>query len=376
MKTHRPIHKQFAADALTEIFALKRPADAILQDLFRSKKQMGGKDRAAVSTMVYGVLRNIFVLRSQGGNAAPELIEALLSEEPPGDSLPVHVKLNLPDWLYDSLVRQHGEAQTAPLALALNQPGTVDLRVNTLKATREQVIAALAQAQIPAAPTPRSPVGVRLLKRGALQATAAFREGWIEPQDEGSQLLALHVDAKPGETVVDFCAGGGGKTLALAAQMQNRGALYACDTRRTSLEKLRLRALRAGAPIADLLTLRDAHDPALKRLHEKADAVLVDAPCTGSGTLRRNPERRLQAPDLAALTALQVTILEGASRLLNKNGRLIYATCSLLREENEEVIERFLKKHPGFAAAPQPLQLLPHRDGTDGFFAHTLTIRR
>ncbi len=371
----RPIHKQFAADALTEIFALKRPADAILQELFRSKKQMGGKDRAAVSEMVYGVLRNVFVLKSQCDGSTAELIEALIKNEAPADSLPANVRLNLPDWLYGSLLRQHGADETEKLAQALNQPGTVDLRVNTLKATREQAIAALAEAQIHAAPTSHSPVGVRLQKRGALQATPAFREGWIEPQDEGSQLLALHVDAKPGETVVDFCAGGGGKTLALAAQMQNRGALYACDTRRASLEKLRLRAQRAGAQITDLITLRDAHDPALKRLHEKADAVLVDAPCTGSGTLRRNPERRLHTPDLAALTALQVAILEGASRLLKKNGRLIYATCSLMAEENEAVIERFLKKHPNFEAKKPPLRLLPHRDGTDGFFACTLTMR-
>ncbi|MEK6806341.1 MAG: RsmB/NOP family class I SAM-dependent RNA methyltransferase [Pseudomonadota bacterium] len=372
----RPTHRQFATDTLTEIFALKRPADAILQDLFRSKKQMGSKDRAAVSDMVYGVLRNIFVLRAQGADAASELIEAFLRNEPPADSLPANIRLNLPEWLYDSLVRQHDADETARLAQALNQPGTVDLRVNTLKATREQVIAALAGTQIHAQPTPRSPVGLRLQKRGALQATPAFRDGWIEPQDVGSQLLALHVQAQPGETVVDFCAGGGGKTLALAAQLQNCGALYACDTRRASLEKLRLRAQRAGAAITDLLTLHSEHDPVLARLHGKADAVLVDAPCTGSGALRRNPERRLHTPDLAALGALQLSILEGASRLLKKDGRLVYATCSLLAEENQAVIARFLEKHPNFEAVQPPLQLLPHRDGTDGFFAHTLTMRR
>jgi len=372
----RPIHRQFAADALTEIFALKRPADVILQELFRSRKQMGGKDRAAVSGMVYGVLRNIFVLRAQCNGGAAGLIEALLKNEPAADSLPANIRLNLPGWLYDSLARQHGETETEKLAQALHQPGTVDLRVNTLKATREQALAALAKAGIAAAPSPRSPVGLRMQKRGALQSTQPFREGWVEPQDEGSQLLALHVAAQAGETVVDFCAGGGGKTLALAAQMQNRGALYACDTRRASLEKLRLRAQRAGAQITDLITLRDAHDPALKRLHEKADAVLVDAPCTGCGTLRRNPELRLHTPDLGAVTALQLAILEGASRLLRTSGRLIYATCSLLREENQEIVERFLKKHSRFVAAQPPLQLLPHRNGTDGFFAQTITMRK
>lgn len=373
--TPRPVHKQFAADTLTQIFTLKRPADAILQDLFRANKQMGSKDRASVGDMVYGVLRNIFVLRAQSDGNAPALIEALLKNEPAAESLPPSVRLNLPEWLHDSLVRQHGVDETQKLAQALNRPGNVDLRVNTLKATREQTLAALTHIGIAAEPTPHSPNGLRLAKRGALQTTQPFRDGWIEPQDEGSQLLALHVNAQPGETVIDFCAGGGGKTLALAAQMQNCGRLYACDTRRVSLDKLRLRAQRAGAGLADLLALRDENDPLLASLKAKADAVLVDAPCTGSGTLRRNPERRLHTPDLAALAATQLSILIGASRLLKKGGRLIYATCSLLAEENEAVVEQFLRSHPNFAAANPPLRLLPHRDNTDGFFAHTLTMR-
>ena len=371
----RPIHKEFAADVLTQVFALKRPADAILQDLFRANKQMGSKDRAAVGDMVYGVLRNIFVLRSQCEGTAPALIEALLKNEPPSESLPANVRLNLPEWLYESLLRQHGADETEKLAQALNRSGNVDLRVNTLKATREQALAALAKAGIAASPTPHSPLGLRLAKRGALQATPPFRDGWIEPQDEGSQLLTLHLHAQPGETVIDFCAGGGGKTLALAAQMQNRGRLYACDTRRASLDKLRLRAQRAGAGLADLLVLRDENDPLLTSLKAKADAVLVDAPCTGSGTLRRNPERRLHTPDLVALSATQLSILIGASRLVKKGGRLIYATCSLLGEENEAVVEKFLRSQPHFTAANPPLRLLPHRDDTDGFFAHSLTMR-
>lgn len=371
----RPIHQQFAADVLTQVFALKRPADAILQDLFRANKQMGSKDRASVGDMVYGVLRNIFVLKAQSDGSAPALIAALLKNEPAAESLAPNVRLNLPDWLHDSLVRQHGADETQKLAQVLNRAGNVDLRVNTLKATREQALAALHKAGIAATVTPQSPLGLRLAKRGALQATPAFRDGWIEPQDEGSQLLALHVNAQPGETVVDFCAGGGGKTLALAAQMQNRGRLYACDTRRASLDKLRLRAQRAGAGLADLVTLRDESDPVLAPLREKADAVLVDAPCTGSGTLRRNPERRLHTPDLAALAATQLSILIGASRLVKKGGRLLYATCSLLAEENEAVVEKFLRSQPHFTAANPPLRLLPHRDDTDGFFAHSLTMR-
>jgi 16S rRNA (cytosine967-C5)-methyltransferase len=392
-----PVHRThllLAAEAIAAILRGGKPADDILRELFRSHRNAGAKDRAAISALVYGVLRNYFPLREMLGQHAPplELCAATVLRLPAAlpalrelDAAALEQKLtffaeadwspaarhNLPLWLWEKLKRDFGEQEASALGLALNQPAAVDLRVNTLKGTREQALEGLAQDHITAVPTKRSPIGLRLEKRAALQNTRVFRHGWVEPQDEGSQLLALHVSPQPGETVADYCAGAGGKTLALGALMQNRGSLHAFDTNAARLARLEPRLQRAGVSIVRAQVLRGERDPRLAALANRCDKVLVDAPCSATGTLRRNPELRLREIDLAQLQALQLSILGEAAQLVRPAGDLVYATCSVLREENQDVVDQFIARHPAFQRGEQ-LQLLPHRDGTDGFYGATL----
>ncbi|MBU6470240.1 MAG: RsmB/NOP family class I SAM-dependent RNA methyltransferase [Gammaproteobacteria bacterium] len=306
---------------------------------------------------------------------------------------PLEVRANLPDWMAHMLVAQFGPEQTLQLAEALNQPAPVDLRVNLLKITREALQAQLRNEGFELAPTPYSPLGLRREQRAALFNTRAFGLGLYEVQDEGSQLVSLLMEASPGEKLVDFCAGAGGKTLQLATQMRNTGVVQAFDVSRKRLDRFRPRLNRAGVDNVQRHVLRDEHDPVLKPLAGKADAVLVDAPCSGVGTLRRNPDVKWKNIDVAGLQRTQRSILAAASRLVKPGGRLVYATCSLLAEENAAVTASFLAEHPDFtpvdareilvrqgvmipdAVTPEgALQLLPHRHGTDGFYA--LVMRR
>lgn len=370
----RHAHLKMAAAALDEVFHASKPADAVLRELFARHRNAGSRDRATISEYVYGVLRNAFVLRFLLGEAAPALalVEAYVQRrhEEPLPALDDATRHNLPRWLWDALVAQYG-ADASALAQALNRQATVDLRVNALKATRDAAIASLRADGIEATPTPLSPVGLRLAKREALQRTRAFREGLVEPQDEGSQLLAPFTQARAGEVVADVCAGAGGKSLALAAQMRDRGKVHAFDVSRERLQRLTPRLQRAGLSSVAPQPLRNERDPRLAALARQCDAVLVDAPCSATGTLRRNPELRLREPDLPALAGLQLRILAAAAELVKPGGRLVYATCSVLRAENQDVVGRFLSAHPAFARDDE-LVLLPHRDGTDGFYAARL----
>ncbi|HUR42112.1 MAG TPA: RsmB/NOP family class I SAM-dependent RNA methyltransferase [Verrucomicrobiae bacterium] len=390
----RHTHLRLAADALATIFGGEIPADGALRELYARHRSAGSRDRAQVSELVYGVLREIFPLRFSLGEMAsalelcvahalrngttPDAVPRLdgidagviaqrLAAAPPPDAATRH---NLPAWMWDKLCAQYGE-EAGALADALNKPATVDLRANTLKGSREDAIEALAREGIVATPTSRAATGLRLSRREALQRSESFRDGRIEPQDEGSQLLAPFTRARAGEVVVDFCAGAGGKTLALGAQMRDRGELHAFDVSRQRLARLEPRLARSGLTCVRMQALRNERDPRLKALARKCDAVLVDAPCSASGTLRRNPELRLRTPDLAALVALQRTILEAAAGLVKLGGRLVYATCSVLREENEAVVEAFLASAQNFRL-DEALTLLPQRDGTDGFYAARL----
>jgi len=261
------------------------------------------------------------------------------------------------------------------------------LRVNLLKADRATARRALAGEGVDVAPTPWSPVGLRLNERVALGGLAAFKDGLVEVQDEGSQLTALLVDARPGMRVVDFCAGAGGKTLALAAGMANRGKLVACDVSARRLERAVRRLRRAGVGNAERRVLTSERDKWVKRHAGGFDRVLVDAPCLGTGTWRRNPgdKWRVTPEDLADLVVRQQQILRGAARLVQPGGRLVYATCSVLREEDEAQAEAFLAAEPEFSVVPAArawhetiggaapgsyryLRLTPARHGTDGFF--------
>jgi 16S rRNA (cytosine967-C5)-methyltransferase len=406
-------------DALREILRFTGPADAILSRYFRDHPKLGPRERNAVAEGVYAVLRNKLsyasfaesghgpamrrlALLGLGDVAGVDALGGLAQEEADWlqriaqidrNALPVNLRANLPQWLFDMLVSRDGEAATLQLAEALNRPAPLDLRVNALKAKREEVIAELAKAPIVAEPTPYAPFGLRLHKKPALQNLPLFKDGSIEVQDEGSQLLAQIVGAKRGEMVADFCAGAGGKTLAIGAMMRNTGRLYAFDVSEKRLAKLKPRLARSGLSNVHPVVIAHENDAKIKRLAAKIDRVLVDAPCSGLGTLRRNPDMKWrQSPEsVLELNAKQTAILSSAARLVKPGGRLVYATCSLLDEENDAIAAQFLATHTDFALVPMKdvlaeqkvalemgdyLKLYPHIHQTDGFFAAVFERRK
>ena len=399
-------------EVLREILRFTAPADTTLSRYFKDHPRLGSRERGAVAEGIYAVLRNksFFTDFAEAGSSPTmrRLTIMGLAEAMGVDSLggltddetaflnrineidrtlmPVQMRSNLPKWLFDKFVAQYGQEETLALAHALNQPAPLDLRVNSIKNTREEVMARLLEAPVAAEPTPYAPLGLRVLKKPALQNLPVFKDGGIEVQDEGSQILSQIVGAKRGEMVVDFCAGAGGKTLALGALMRNTGRLYAFDVSEKRLAKLKPRMARSGLSNVHPVQIAHERDAKVKRLAGKIDRVLVDAPCSGMGTLRRNPDVKWRQKEDAILEMQekQIGILDGAARLLKGGGRLVYATCSLLAEENQRVAENFLATHPEFELVPMskvlaeqkiPLEmgdylvLLPHILQTDGFFA-------
>jgi 16S rRNA (cytosine967-C5)-methyltransferase len=402
-------------EVLREILRFTAPADVTLSRYFKDHQRLGSRERGVVAEAVYAVLRNKTFFTEFGGTGGQPSMRRLallgLSETVGIESLsglteeenefltrikeidrkllPPLAQANMPQWLYSKLVAQYGEADAQELAAVLNTPAPLDLRVNSIKANRDEVIAKLAEAPIAATPTPYSPLGLRVLKRPTLQNLPLFKEGAIEVQDEGSQVLAQIVAARRGEMVVDFCAGAGGKTLALGATMRNTGRLYAFDVSEKRLGKLKPRLARSGLSNVHPVLIAHERDAKIKRLAGKIDRVLVDAPCSGLGTLRRNPDVKWrQRPEaIGEMQEKQAAILDGAARLLKGGGRLVYATCSLLNEENDFIVEQFLSSHPDFELVPMSkvlaeqkiplemdayLKMLPHRHQTDGFFAAVL----
>ncbi|HEY0858165.1 MAG TPA: RsmB/NOP family class I SAM-dependent RNA methyltransferase [Albitalea sp.] len=406
---------ELATDLLHKVLQFESPADGVVSDFFRQHRALGARERHTLAETTYHVLRHrsLYHHFAQSGKGEMErrlailgwqgnegFLRAALTEQEQQwlektkaidrASLPEKLRHNLPDWLAQPLQAALGD-EFWPLVDSLNQPAALDLRVNTLKAKRDEVQAALAQAGIEAVPTPYSPWGLRIQGKPALSKLDVFTGGLVEVQDEGSQLLALMTDAKRGEMVVDFCAGAGGKTLALGAAMRNTGRLYAFDTSGHRLAALRPRLARSG--LSNVYPVQIAHerDDRIKRLAGKIDRVLVDAPCSGLGTLRRNPDMKWrQSPQaIAELKDKQAAILASAARLVKPGGRLVYATCSLLEEENEAIARAFGGEHErdfkslpaaeilakAHAGSPQSLvreqylRLWPHRHQTDGFFA-------
>ncbi|MFO1242523.1 MAG: RsmB/NOP family class I SAM-dependent RNA methyltransferase [Rickettsiales bacterium] len=402
----------------------RTPADGIIGYYFKQRRYIGSKDRGAISERVYFILRNgaalewwlekakmkpsprLLVLLSlvfkdgfaleaieelySGGPQCPmpltheerDIVEAFHGKTFLDPAMPKPVQYNYPSWMTSLLEETFGGEFDMGMK-ALGEEAPVDLRVNTLKAIREQVIAALTNEDFAPEPAKRAPNGIRLKKRGALFASNTFRLGWFEMQDEGSQLVCELVDAKPGQKVIDFCAGAGGKTLAIAARMQGKGRILAWDTSKERLSQMPKRLARAGVNNVQLHLIANEQDQFIKRHKQSADWVLADVPCTGSGTWRRSPDLkwRTTEKDMQEVMALQKSILESAARLIMGTGKLVYATCSLFREENETQIENFLAAHSDFAVEPisereKYLRLLPHRDHTDGFFAAVLTRKK
>jgi 16S rRNA (cytosine967-C5)-methyltransferase len=404
------------AELVLEVLRFDHPADAVVSRYFRDHRALGPRERATLAETAYAVIRRKLLFEHFAGSGSGprerrlailgfvgdrDFLKSALNDQEKAwldqcgavdpSTLPERYRHNLPEWLVAPLKEQLG-AEFWPLVDSLNQPAPLDVRVNALTDRREDVRQELALAGIRSVTTPWSPWGLRLQGKPALPQLDAFARGAIEVQDEGSQLLALLTDARRGQMVVDFCAGAGGKTLALGAAMRNTGRLYAFDVSAHRLDKLKPRLARSKLSNVHPAAIAHERDERIKRLAGKIDRVIVDAPCSGLGTLRRNPDLKWrQSPEaLAELTAKQSAILASAARLLKPGGRIVYATCSLLRAENEGIAEAFSAAHPEFrrllvqellqtgrvenagklcGEGGVDLRLWPHRHGTDGFYA-------
>ncbi|MFV3075622.1 RsmB/NOP family class I SAM-dependent RNA methyltransferase [Niveispirillum fermenti] len=423
-----------AIDLLAEVMDTPRPADAVTSAFFRARRFIGAKDRGEIAALVYGVMRHWARLHwwlervnhmpdpralviadcilsggrtadsvaglFNGAKFAPaplsdrerKLIRALDTHTLDHPSQDEVVRAEVPDWAEPAMRATFGDRFLAEASAMLGE-APLDLRVNPVKATRDEALKALADAGIKATPTSLSPVGLRLAGRAPIMALDAYKSGMIEIQDEGSQLVAFMADARPGMQVVDFCAGAGGKTLAIAAMMDNKGRVVATDVLEGRLIRAKERFRRAGLHNIETRAIKTERDPWVKRHKGKFDRVVVDAPCSGTGTWRRNPDSRWRpmGPGLGDLVPLQASILDSAARLVRPGGRLVYATCSLLREENEGQVEAFLAAHADFTLLPvadawpaawgsppvstDMLRLTPLRHDTDGFFAAVLERR-
>lgn len=401
-----------------------RPADRVIAAFFRQRRYLGSHDRAELSESAYGILRFRRLLQSLIARVQPAAsddpawlfaayklhvekvvpqalsayslplrtaeIARLAAQEPSAAAADCGIRLSFPEWLVQALRRQRGEEESERLLAALNQPAPVTVRVNTLKTTREECLAELQRRGLEAVPTKLSPFGLHLAKRTNLFALDLFRQGWFELQDEGSQLVSLLVDPKPASRVADACAGGGGKTLHLAALMKNHGEIFAFDVLSRRLANVLKRAQRGGAHnIRTMLLEQDATPASLLR---SLDAVLIDAPCSGTGVLRRSPDTKWKISEelVGRIAATQQRILKQYAPLVKPGGRLVYATCSVLAEENEEVVHSFLAQHPDFRLGNAArilrsfqleeladggfLRVWPHTHGCDGFFAAAMQL--
>ena len=421
---------QAALDLMTDVDRDPRPADAVVSTFLRARRGMTEGDRGAVLDLLDAVLRHrarlgwwlgalghddtprarLLVWLAIGDNRGPDhaarhftgakdapavltageraLLKRLQGKSIADPAMPEEVRLEVPDWAAGPLRRRFDTDFSAEMEAVLTSP-PLDLRVNTLRTSRKEMLRTLASLGVPAEATRLAPDGIRIRERLSLTRLTPLKTGEMEIQDEGSQLVALLVDAQPGDRVADFCAGAGGKTLALATRMANKGHVAACDVSAGRLKRCAERVRKAGLHNVQTQMLTSETDRWVKRRKGTFDRVLVDAPCSGTGTWRRNPDARWRAAreeGLEHLVALQARILASAARLVKPGGRLVYATCSLLIEENEAQVAAFLAAHPAFHVVPiakvapglegqsaaEYLSLTPARDGTDGFFAAVL----
>ena len=404
-----------ATDLLREVGKLDMPADVVVSNFFRKNRELGPRERHALAETAYAVLRQrlLFQHLVQSGSGALERRLAILAWQGneslirggmgsheqqwlngvraiDRNAFSEKLRHNMPDWLAGALKNDLDDDGFWKFVASMSASAPLDLRVNLLKTNRDKAQAQLREAGIESFATPYSPWGLRVDGKPGLQKTDVFLRGDVEVQDEGSQLLAAMVSPKRGEMVVDFCAGAGGKTLALGAAMRSTGRLYAFDVNGHRLDKLKPRLARSGLSNVHPAQLANERDDRVKRLSGKIDRVLVDAPCSGLGTLRRNPDLkwRLSSKSIDEMVDLQAKILESACRLVKSGGRLVYATCSPLRREDEGIAEAFSAAHPEFkmldagellkaSGVERAAELnangyfrsWPHQHGMDGFFA-------
>lgn len=421
---------QAVIELLAEVVETPRPADTLASLYFRARRYIGSKDRAAINTRFYRIMREYFRLgwwveqsglaptprhmviaalvldkehsaaslekAFSGDKFAPEkmtadekkLAAALEGKKLDHPDMPLQQRMECPDWAFEKLQAALGDGFEAEMNVMLGT-APMDLRVNPIKAARDEVLKQLKDEGFDVTAGKISPYSIRVFGRPSLTQHALYKDGHVEIQDEGSQMVALVADAKPGEQVVDFCAGAGGKTLALGAAMQNKGRIIAMDVLGGRLNRAKERFRRAGLHNIETRALTSERDRYVKRHPGKFDLVLVDAPCTGVGTWRRDPDKRWRqlGPGLPALVPLQRSILDSAHRMVKPGGRLVYATCSLLPDENEDQVEAFVRDYPEFSIRPvieflnvpgagKFLKMTPAQHDTDGFFAAVLVRKK
>lgn len=406
-------------DLVEELMVPDGPADVIISQFFKRKAFLGARDRSIVAEAAYCWLR--YRLRishlAQSGvgssgmrqakmallwSGAPEEVWSKGKREDnewlsrvvnvnPND-LPIEPRTCLPEWLVAKLTQQFGAERAMLFAASVLKPAPLDIRVNTLKTTLADLQADLAAEEVSSSPIEGLPTGLRIEGKPALGRTDLFQNGHFEVQDAGSQWAARLVAPRRGDLVVDFCAGAGGKTLAISSLMKNTGRVLAIDNHERRLQKFKPRAARSGLSNCATLLVADENDPRLNAYYGKADRVLTDVPCSGLGTLRRNPDLKFRQSEksVAELIEKQRAIISAASKLVKADGRLIYITCSVLQEENEAIVEEFLANNPDFRlrrwtevlnpderpagadTSADMLRLWPHETNTDGFFAAVL----
>jgi len=363
--------KKHLISILEEFSKTDAPLDVFIANYFRANKSIGSKDRLFLGDAVYGIIRwqgfLDFFLESPISWQAR--VAAYFSLDPPNyaqsDRLPAHIRVSFPKNYYELIVQGLGEQQAQQFCLACNFPAPVTVRTNLLKIKREELLKCWKDLYH-VSPTPVSPFGVQFHRKCNFYALDEFRQGYFEVQDEASQLIADMIDAKPGDQVLDFCAGAGGKTLAFAHKLAGRGQIYLHDIRAKALAEAKKRLARAGVQNAQILS----HDNKKKNsLKSKMDWVLVDAPCSGSGTLRRNPDRKWKFTfeELHRLVDLQRAIFREAIEFVKPGGTIVYATCSILSQENDEQLAYFLREF-GVKTLSSPFRSFPIRNGMDGFF--------
>jgi len=404
---------------LRQVLTFKYPADGTVRFYFKTNPKLGSRDRQKIADAVFSILRNLALFRNLSQSSNKPLHQALsilglLYHKLPltqfdnitqsdaewlthiskidRSSLKFSIQYSMPEWLYTNLIANNDLEKVTKIAQSMLLPSNLDIRVNTIKTNIDDTMSELYQQNVMAGLTKYSPNALRLDAKSSIHHNPMFENGWFEIQDEGSQILCHLLNPKRGEMVVDFCAGSGGKTLAIGAIMRSTGRIYAFDVDDKRLKKIKPRLARSGLSNVYTALIQHENDSHIKRLHKKIDRVLLDVPCSGIGTLRRNPDLKWRQSDksIEELNVKQKSILANGAKLLKTNGIIVYATCSLLKKENEDIVEEFLANNTDFKLLPayeilekqkinvenidnsSYLKLYPHIHGTDGFFAAVL----
>lgn len=395
MSWHPPL-VQAVVQCLELIFDENKYADKVIEKVFKQNRKLGSRDRKLIAETVYDIVRYIrrysFIAGSE--NWDDLIAVSLLSR---GQTIPLFMEFSpgleehfkkkknfigkigvtesYPNWIVELFEKEFGSESEA-LLKALNDKASVYIRANTLKASVDTVIESLKAEEILCEKVKEVPECLKLTERKNVFATQTFKKGYFEVQDAASQFIAPLIDPKPGERIVDACAGAGGKTLHIASLMKNKGKLISMDIHQWKLDELRTRCRRGGVDIVEVKLIES--NKTIKRLENSFDAVLLDVPCSGLGVLRRNPDTKwkLTAEEIARLVQLQREILQDYSTMAKRNGRMVYATCSVLKEENERQVQWFLNSDAGKSwQIKEEKRLWPHRDGFDGFYAALLVKR-